>query len=117
MYHMTSLQVIFNPSKNWVNAKEDTEKASPNLWLTAFEVHSYMASNLSYQELQFDVQHAHIQVICDSSKNRADKKEDTAIACPNAGMAASTNKSYSPNVPLWQELQVDMPHAYILSSI
>ena len=59
-----------------------------------------MATNLSYQELQFDVQHAYIKVICESSKNRADTKEDTAIACPNAGMAASTNKSYSPNVPL-----------------
>ena len=59
-----------------------------------------MASNLSYQELQFDVQHAYIKVICDSSKIRADTKEDTAIACPNAGMEAHTNKSYSPNDPL-----------------
>ena len=59
-----------------------------------------MASNLSYPELQFDVQHAYIKVICESSKNRADAKEDTAIACPNAGMAASKKKSYSPNVPL-----------------
>ena len=114
---MTNLQVIFNDSKNWADAKEDTEKASPNLWRTACEVQSYMASNLSYQELQFDVQHAYIKVICDSHKNSADKKEDTANACPNAGMAASTNKSYSPNVPLWQELQVDMPHAYISSNI
>ena len=117
MYRMTNLQVIFDHSKNWADAKEDTEKGSPNLWLTAFNVQSYMASNWSYQQLQFDVKHAYIKVICESSKNRADKKEDTAIACPNAGMAASTNKSYSPNVPLWQELQVDMPHAYILSSI
>ena len=59
-----------------------------------------MASNLSYQELQFDVQHAYIKVICDSSKIRADTKEDTAIACPNAGMAASKKNFYSPNVPL-----------------
>ena len=97
---MPKLQVICNPSKNRADAEEDTKNASPNLLLTPFEVQSYMASNLSYQELQFDVQHAHIQVIHDSSKNRADKKEDTAIAYPNAGMAASTNKSYSPNVPL-----------------
>ena len=117
MYRMTNLQVIFTHSKNWADAKEDTEKASSNLWLTALEVQSHMAFNLSYQELQFDIQHAYIKVIWDSSKNRADKKEDTEIACPNAGMAASANKSYSPNVPLWQELQVDMPHAYISSSI
>ena len=117
MCHMPKLQVICNPSKNRADAKEDTEKASPNLWLTAFEVQCYMATNLSYQELQFDVQHAYIKVICDSSKNRADAKEDTAVVCPNAGMAASTNKSYSQNVPLWQELQVDMPHAYISSNI
>ena len=60
MYRMTNLQVIFNHSKNWADAKEDTEKASPIFRLTAFEVQSYMASNLSYQELQFDVQHAHV---------------------------------------------------------
>ena len=59
-----------------------------------------MATNLPYPELQFDVQHAYSKVICESFKNRADTKEDTAIACPNAGMAASMNKSYSPNVPL-----------------
>ena len=59
-----------------------------------------MATNLSYPELQFDVQHAYIKVICESSKNRADAKEDTAITSPNAGMAASKKKSYSPNVPL-----------------
>ena len=59
-----------------------------------------MATNLSYQKLQFDVQHAYIKVIRESSKNRADTKEDTEIACPNAGMAASSNTSYSPNVPL-----------------
>ena len=100
MYHITNLQVIFNHSKNRADAKEDTEKASSNLWLTAFEVQYYITSNLSYPELQFDVQHAYIKVICDSSKNRADKREDTAIACSNAGMSPSTNKSNSPNVPL-----------------
>ena len=88
------------PSKNRADAKEDTAKVSTNLWLTAFEVQCYITSNLSYPERQFDVQHAYIQVICESSKNRADAKEDTAIACPNAGMAASKNKRYSPNVPL-----------------
>ncbi len=76
-----------------------------------------MATNLSYPELQFDVQHTYIMVICKSSKNRADTKEDTTIACPNAGMAASTNQSFSPNAPLLQELQVDMPHAYSSSNI
>ena len=94
------MQVIFNPSKNWANAKEDTEKASPNFLMAASEVHSYTATNLSYPELQFDVQHANIKVICDSSKSRADTKEDTAITCPNAGITAHTNKSYSPNDPL-----------------
>ena len=68
--------------------------------MTAFEVQSCMGTNLSYPELQFDVQHAYIKVMCESFKNRADAKEDTAIACPNAGMAASKKKSYSPNVPL-----------------
>ena len=53
-----------------------------------------MVTNLSYAELQFDVQHAYMEGICDSSKNHADTKEDTTIACPNSGMAASTNKSY-----------------------
>ena len=48
-----------------------------------------MATNLSYPELQFDIQHAYIKVICDSSKIRADTNEDTAIASPNAGIAAS----------------------------
>ena len=100
MCHMPKLQVICDPSKNRADAKEDTEKASSNLWLTAFDVQRYMASNLSYPELQFDVQHAYIRVICESSKNRADAKEDTAIIAPNAGMAASKKKSYSPNVPL-----------------
>ena len=97
---MTNLQVIFNHFKNWADAKEDTEKASSNLWLAAFEVQYYMASNLSYEELQFDVQHAYVKVICEASKNRADAKEDTAIIAPNAGMAASKKKSSSPNVPL-----------------
>ena len=69
--------------------------------MAAFEVHSYTATNLSYPELQFDVQHANIKVICDSSKIRADTKEDTAITCPNVGMAAQTNSpSYAPNDPL-----------------
>ena len=31
MCHMPKLQVICNPSKNRADAKEDTEKASPNL--------------------------------------------------------------------------------------
>ena len=69
----------------------------PPILLAAFEFQSYMAANLSYPKLQFDVQHAYIKVICDSSKIHADTKEDTAIACPNSGMAAYTNKSYSPN--------------------
>ena len=68
--------------------------------IAASEVHSYTATNLSYPELQFDVQHANINVMCDSSKSRADTKEDTAITCPNAGITAHTNKSYSPNDPL-----------------
>ena len=59
-----------------------------------------MALNLSHPELQFDVKHAYIKVICESSQNRAYTKEDTAIAYPNPGMAVSTNQSYSPNVPL-----------------
>ena len=84
MYHMTSLQVIFNTSKNWVNAKEDTGKASSNFLLAASEGQSYTATNLSSPALQFDIKHANIKVICDSSKIRADTKEDTAIACPNA---------------------------------
>ena len=100
MYHMTNLKIRFNTSKNWADAKEDTEKASSNFSLAAIEVQSYMATNLSYRVLQFDVQHAYIGVICDSFKIRADTKEDTAIACPNAGMAAHTKQSYSPNDPL-----------------
>ena len=68
--------------------------------MAASEVHSYTATNLSYPELQFDVQHVNIKVICDSYKSRADTKEDTAITCPNAGITAHTNKSYSPNDPL-----------------
>ena len=68
--------------------------------MAASEVHSYTATNLSYPELQFDVQHDNIKVICDSSKSRADTKEDTAITYPNAGITAHTNKSYSPNDPL-----------------
>ena len=83
-----------------MTAKEDTEKASPNSLTAGSEVHSYTATNFSYPELQFDVQHANIKVICDSSKSRADTKEDTAITCPNAGITANTNKSYSPNDPL-----------------
>ena len=63
------------PSKNRADLKEDTEKASSNLWLTAFEVQCYITSNLSYPELEFDVQHAYIKVICESSKNRADVKK------------------------------------------
>ena len=68
--------------------------------MAASEVHSYTATNLSYPDLQFDVHHAKIKVMCDSSKSRADTKEDTAITCPNAGITAHTNESYSPNDPL-----------------
>ena len=81
-----------------MNAKEDTGKASSNFLLAASEGQSYTAPNLSYPELQFDVKHPYIKVICESFKNRVDTKEHIAIACPNAEMAASTNKRYSPNV-------------------
>ena len=75
-----------------------------------------MASNLSHQELQFDVQHAFIRVICDSSKIRDDTKEDTAIAAPNAGMAASMINIYQPTHSACKELPFDILHAYLESN-